>query len=91
MAIKAKFIECECGALFQENDSKITKGDFTQANWEGSATQDERGFTIKFKKKLSCEACKVEFAIQEKTYEISFPTNNDESKIEKSSLIHYFY
>jgi hypothetical protein len=99
MAIKAKFIECECGALFQENDEKIIKGDVFFTPWriveskklEQDSTGNSDVLFAKFTRDVCCEACKKELIFEHKNYEISPPDQGTESKIMSSSSSKYYF
>lgn len=91
MAIKAKFIECECGALFQEENNQIIKGEFSAEQWTGKSSENSHSFCIKFTRNIRCTTCDKKLLTQEKSYQISSPKDNEDGEITKSSSINYIY
>lgn len=99
MAIKAKFIECECGALFQENDEKIIKGEIFFKPWriiESSkanqpSEEESDVHAVRFSRDICCQSCKKELMFECKNYEISPPEQGLDSKIMSSSSFKYYF
>lgn len=99
MPLKAKFLECECGALFQEGEDNSLKGEFFFTPWKITETKkvdqkhgsDPDMLLVNFCRDVCCQNCRKELIVQHKKYEVTPPENDQENTIVASSSFKYYF
>lgn len=87
LAIKKRFVECECGEIFAEGSKNSLMGNIAYGPWKLKGnrlrnTKSDKGCDILiavFERSVGCGKCNHEMMREKRQYELTPPINNNDA------------
>jgi len=99
MAVKKRFVECECGEVFIEGKNNQLEGNTALGPWrlkdnrkrQGKTTQQGDILAAIFERSVFCIKCKNELMREKRQYELTPPVTQSDEPVTSYSTREFVY